>query len=240
MKREAMIEVQDLAFAWPKQAPLLKIPQLTIAASERVFLKGPSGSGKSTLLGLLGGVNLPSCGQIKLLGQDLTQLSAAQRDQFRADHCGFIFQQFNLLPFLTVLQNVLLGCQFSKTRQQKARQRFGSVLASAEHLLNQLGLAKALYEQPASSLSIGQQQRVAVARGLIGEPELLIADEPTSALDSDTRGLFLELLFKESQASQTSVLFVSHDQSLASQFDRQLDLLQLNQVPWIQQQAEVV
>ncbi|MDM1695725.1 ABC transporter ATP-binding protein [Thiopseudomonas alkaliphila] len=240
MQREAMIEVQDLAFAWPQQAPLLKIPQLTIAASERVFLKGPSGSGKSTLLGLLGGVNLPCRGQIKLLGQDLTQLSAAQRDQFRADHCGFIFQQFNLLPFLTVLQNVVLGCQFSKTRQQKARQRFGSVLAAAEHLLNQLGLAKALYEQPASSLSIGQQQRVAVARGLIGAPELLIADEPTSALDADTRGRFLELLFNESQASQTSVLFVSHDQSLASQFDRQLDLLELNQVPWIQQQAEVV
>ena len=235
-----MIEVQDLAFAWPKQAPLLKIPQLTIAASERVFLKGPSGSGKSTLLGLVGGVNLPSCGQIKLLGQDLTQLSAAQRDQFRADHCGFIFQQFNLLPFLTVLQNVVLGCQFSKTRQQKARQRFGSVLAAAEQLLIQLGLANALHEQPASSLSIGQQQRVAVARGLIGAPELLIADEPTSALDADTRGRFLELLFNESQASQTSVLFVSHDQSLASQFDRQLDLLELNQVPWIQQQAEVV
>ncbi|MDY0251054.1 MAG: ATP-binding cassette domain-containing protein [Pseudomonas sp.] len=223
-----IIELRDLRFAWPKQALLLDIAEFTLQPQQRLFLKGPSGSGKTTLLGLLGGVQLPQSGCIKLLGQDLSQLSASARDRFRVDHSGFIFQQFNLLPFLSVLHNVLLPCQFSKLRQQRATARHGSIEEAAQALLLQLGLTESLHHTLAGQLSIGQQQRVAAARALIGQPELVIADEPTSALDADSREAFLHLLFSECAAAKASLLFVSHDQSLAPLFDRSIDLTELN------------
>lgn len=223
-----IIELQNLRFAWPKQATLLDIDTFRLEPEQSLFLKGPSGSGKTTLLGLLGGVHLAQSGSIHLLGQDLSLLSYSARDRFRADHSGFIFQQFNLLPFLSVTDNVLLPCQFSKLRQQRAIERHGSTQAAAHALLKQLGLPTDLQQQLAGELSIGQQQRVAAARALIGQPKLVIADEPTSALDADSRESFLQLLFAECQAAGASLLFVSHDQSLAPLFDRSLDLNQLN------------
>lgn len=223
-----IIELHDLRFAWPKQDLLLDIAEFTLQPQQRLFLKGPSGSGKTTLLGLLGGVQLPQSGSIKLLGHDLSQLSASARDRFRVDHSGFIFQQFNLLPFLSVLHNVVLPCQFSKLRQQRATARHGSIEEAAQALLLQLGLEHRLHHKQAGELSIGQQQRVAAARALIGQPELVIADEPTSALDADSREAFLHLLFSECQAANASLLFVSHDQSLAPLFDRSIDLTELN------------
>ena len=224
----ALIELQDLRFHWPAQPLLLDIPHFAMQPCERVFLKGPSGSGKTSLLGLLGGVQQPKHGQLKILEQNLNNLSQGARDQFRADHCGFIFQQFNLLPFLNVLDNVSLACRFSKRRSQQAIQRHGSVAQAAQALLSSLGLAAPLWQRRADQLSIGQQQRVAAARALIGQPELIIADEPTSALDSDSRQAFLELLFSECQSAGSGLLFVSHDQSLASLFDRSVSLLELN------------
>lgn len=223
-----IIELHELRFSWPKQEPLLDIAEFTLQSQHRLFLKGPSGSGKTTLLGLLGGVQLPQSGSIKLLGQDLSQLSASARDRFRVDHSGFIFQQFNLLPFLSVRHNVLLPCQFSKLRRQRAIARHGSIEHAAKALLLQLGLADKLHEKLAGELSIGQQQRVAAARALIGQPELVIADEPTSALDADSREAFLQLLFSECAAANASLLFVSHDQSLAALFDRSIDLTEIN------------
>ncbi len=223
-----IIDLQDLRFAWPKQAVLLDIDTFRLEPGQSLFLKGPSGSGKTTLLGLLGGVHLPQSGSIRLLGHDLSTLSASARDRFRVDHSGFIFQQFNLLPFLSVLDNVLLPCQFSKLRKQRAIQRHGSTLTAAQTLLTHLGLAPELHQQLAGELSIGQQQRVAAARALIGQPKLVIADEPTSALDADSREAFLQLLFAECKAAGASLLFVSHDQSLAKLFDRSIDLSQLN------------
>lgn len=223
-----IIELQDLRFAWPKQATLLDIDAFRLEPEQSLFLKGPSGSGKTTLLGLLGGVHLAQNGSIRLLGHDLSTLSASARDRFRVDHSGFIFQQFNLLPFLSVLDNVLLPCQFSKLRKQRAIQRHSSIQTAAESLLNDLGLASQLHQQLAGELSIGQQQRVAAARALIGQPKLVIADEPTSALDADSREAFLQLLFAECKAAGASLLFVSHDQSLAKLFDRSIDLSQLN------------
>lgn len=223
-----IIELQDLRFAWPKQATLLDIDAFRLEPEQSLFLKGPSGSGKTTLLGLLGGVHLAQNGSIRLLGHDLSTLSASARDRFRVDHSGFIFQQFNLLPFLSVLDNVLLPCQFSKLRKQRAIQRHGSILTAAQTLLTHLGLAPELHQQLAGELSIGQQQRVAAARALIGQPKLVIADEPTSALDADSREAFLQLLFSECKAAGASLLFVSHDQSLAKLFDRSIDLSQLN------------
>lgn len=224
----ALIELAELGFAWPRQAELLDIPHFALEKGETLFLKGPSGSGKTTLLGLLGGVQKAQRGHIRLLGEDLGKLSAGARDRFRVDHTGYIFQQFNLLPFLSVRENVELPCRFSRLRAERARQRHGGIDKAASHLLEHLGLRSELFERRADSLSIGQQQRVAAARALIGQPELVIADEPTSALDADAREAFLQLLFAECQAAGASLLFVSHDQSLAPLFDRNLSLAELN------------
>jgi putative ABC transport system ATP-binding protein len=225
---QALIELTDLGFAWPGQAELLDIPSFTLRRGESLFLKGPSGSGKTTLLGLLGGVQKPGRGSLKLLGQELAQMSSGARDRFRVDHTGYIFQQFNLLPFLSVRENVELPCRFSRSRAQRASERHGSVDDAAALLLEHLGLKAELLERRADSLSIGQQQRVAAARALIGQPELVIADEPTSALDHDAREAFLQLLFAECRAAGASLLFVSHDQSLSPLFDRSLSLAELN------------
>lgn len=225
----ALIELDNLGFAWPGQPELLDIPSFRLEPGETLFLKGPSGSGKTTLLGLLGGVQRPQRGSVKLLGEDIAQMKSARRDHFRVDHTGYIFQQFNLLPFLSVRENVELPCHFSRSRAERARSRHGSVAQATDSLLKHLGLGDAaLIERRADSLSIGQQQRVAAARALIGQPELVIADEPTSALDADAREAFLQLLFAECREAGASLLFVSHDQSLAPLFDRSLSLADLN------------
>lgn len=224
-----VIELEQVTFAWPGRPILLDIEHFRLQPGERVFLKGPSGTGKTTLLGLVGGVELPASGHIRLLGHDLAALSSSRRDRFRADHSGYIFQMFNLLPYLSVLENITLPCRFSALRAQRACQRHGSIEAAARHLLAHLGLDRPeLLRQPVTELSIGQQQRVAAARALIGSPELVIADEPTSALDSDTREAFLQLLFAECEAAGSSLLFVSHDAALEPLFDRSLSLRELN------------
>jgi len=224
----ALIELSDLGFAWPGHAEILDIPQFTLHRGESLFLKGPSGSGKTTLLGLLGGVQQPNRGRVTLLGADLGKLSSSARDHFRVDHTGYIFQQFNLLPFLPVLENVLLPCRFSASRAQRATKRHGGIVQAATELLGHLGIRSDLLTRRADELSIGQQQRVAAARALIGQPELVIADEPTSALDTDTREAFIQLLFAECREAGSSLLFVSHDQSLAPLFDRCVSLGELN------------
>ncbi|KRW57851.1 ABC transporter ATP-binding protein [Pseudomonas sp. TTU2014-080ASC] len=226
---QTLIELSELGFAWPGQPELLDIPAFTLSKGETLFLKGPSGSGKTTLLGLLGGVQKPGRGRIRLLDQELSALPASARDRFRVDHIGYIFQQFNLLPFLSVQENIELPCHFSATRAKRAAQRFGSVQDACKALLNHLGLSQSeLLQRKAGELSIGQQQRVAAARALIGQPELVIADEPTSALDADTREAFIKLLFSECRSAGSSLLFVSHDQSLAGLFDRNVSLAELN------------
>jgi putative ABC transport system ATP-binding protein len=222
------VEIEDVEFAWRGQESLLAIDRLAIARSERVFLKGASGSGKSTLLGLIGGVLTPRKGTIRVMGTALPQLSASARDRFRAEHVGFIFQMFNLIPYLTVRANVLLPLSFSPTR----RERIAGTGAAAEtaRLLEALGLTdKRLLDRPVTQLSIGQQQRVAAARALIGRPDIVVADEPTSALDADARADFLRLLMNECAAFGTTLIFVSHDASLATLFDRVLAMGELNQ-----------
>ncbi|HLV17716.1 MAG TPA: ABC transporter ATP-binding protein [Pseudomonas sp.] len=225
---DPLLEIHQLGFAWPGQPELLDIPAFQLLRGESLFLRGPSGSGNTTLLGLLGGVQVPQRGQVRLLGQDLARLGSAERDRFRVDHTGYVFQQFNLLPFLSVAENVALPCRFSSLRRQRAVARQGGVGQAVASLLEGLGLPAALHHRPAAALSIGQQQRVAAARALIGQPELIIADEPTSALDADNREAFLQLLFAECRAAGASLLFVSHDQGLAPLFDRALSLPELN------------
>lgn len=222
-----MIDLQQITFGWPDRPALLEIPQLSIEQGERIFIHGPSGCGKTTLLNLIAGIHPAPQGSITLNGEQLNTLSGSQRDRFRADHIGLIFQQFNLLPYLSVQANVELPCQFSKIRRERAEQRYGSVAEAGLSLLQELGLS-GLLQQPVTDLSIGQQQRVAAARALIGSPEIIIADEPTSSLDSANRAAFIELLINECDQNGSTLLFVSHDQSLAQQFPRQIDLLQLN------------
>ena len=223
------IEVQGLRYAWPGQPPLLDLPELRIARGEKLFLHGPSGSGKSTLLALLGGVRQADAGVLRILGTSLAALGGARRDRFRADHIGFVFQLFNLLPYLDVRGNVLLPCRFSRSRAARARARHGSLPAHADALLEALDLPAALRTRRVDALSVGQQQRVAVARALAGAPELVICDEPTSALDTDTRQRFIDLLFQCVHEAGSTLVFVSHDRDLAARFDRTLGLTDLNQ-----------
>lgn len=224
------IELKQVSFTWPKQTtPTLVIEHLSIQPQQHVFIQGPSGCGKSTLLSLLTGIITPQSGQVSILNHSLSDLSQAQRDQFRAQHIGYIFQQFNLLPYLSVIENVLLPCRFSLQRKKKAEQQHQHLEQQAQQLLHRLHLPSNCFHQPINELSIGQQQRVAAARALIGQPELIIADEPTSALDQDNRQAFIELLIEEANHSGATVIFVSHDSSLRSYFNLHVDLPTLNQ-----------
>ena len=219
-----VIELQRVRFRWPGQASdIIAIDELRLDPGEHLFVRGASGSGKTTLLNLLAGIHLPDSGTITLLGTDLASLSASRRDQFRADHIGVVFQQFNLLPYLTALENVVLSCAFSSRKKDRAAQS-AKVSEGARDLLRALNLGAEVDDAPVSDLSVGQQQRVAVARALIGGPEILIADEPTSALDAENRDRFLELLFSVAERQGSTLLFVSHDPQLARHFDRAIEL----------------
>ena len=228
--KSPVIEIANLSFAWKKQAqPVLNIESLQISRGERVFLRGPSGSGKSTLLNLLAGVTLPQSGVLKVLGQNMSALRSAQRDHFRAHHIGFIFQMFNLIPYLSVVENVTLPCRFSDKRKHKVLAQAESLEQEAIRLLDHLDMAQDnVLHTPVNELSVGQQQRVAAARALIGSPELVIADEPTSSLDADRRSAFIELLFRECDSAHATLIFVSHDNSLQAPFERTIEFEQLN------------
>lgn len=222
-ENEAIISAHGLQLQWP-QGQRLQLPDITLGSGERLFISGPSGCGKSSLLGLIAGVLSPSAGSLEVLGQPMARLSGRQRDHLRAEQMGVIFQQFNLLPYLSVIDNVMLACRFSRQRRLRAIDRGGSVAAEARRLLGHLGLSGLLLQQQAARLSVGQQQRVAAARALMGQPALVIADEPTSALDSQHRHAFIELLLNECQQAGSALLFVSHDDSLRSHFARHLSL----------------
>jgi len=211
------IFLRDVKFSWNKSdMPLLAINDLHVVNGEHIFLYGPSGSGKSTLLNILSGINVPQYGTVEIFGQSLTTLSPRKRDQFRAQHMGIIFQQFNLIPYLSVLDNLLLRAHFSALSKQDAKQK-------AHELIVALGLINFSHKK-AQHLSVGQQQRVAVARALINSPKIIIADEPTSALDSDNRDVFIELLFKNAEVCGSTIIFVSHDKSLSHFFTRSVDI----------------
>ena len=226
--RQLVIDIQNLIFQWPgRQGFRLSIPRFQVKRGERVFLQGASGSGKSTLLSLLGGVLVPQQGQLHVLDTDLTALTSSTRDRFRVDHVGLLFQQFNLVPYLSVRENVLLPCRFSQRRRERALESADSLEQSADRLLNQLGLDLTLARQPVTALSVGQQQRVAAARALMGHPELIIADEPTSALDADRQAEFLDVLLGRCNDEDVTLIFVSHDQRLAQHFNRSVNLSEL-------------
>lgn len=195
-----------------------------------MLLLGESGSGKSTLLSLICGTILPNQGMVTVAGTDITRLSGGARDRFRAEQIGVIFQQFNLLPFATVADNIMLPLRFAPER----RKRVADTTAEAARLCTALGLPDDVGRAKAGALSVGQQQRVAVARALIGQPPLIIADEPTSALDANSQAAFLDLLFAQTAAHETALLMVSHDPRLGERFDRVIrmeDIAQIERAP---------
>ncbi len=225
---QTVIDIQNLLFQWPgREGFRLSIPNFQVDRGERVFLQGASGSGKSTLLSLLGGVLVPQQGRLQVLDTDLTRMTSSERDRFRVDHVGLLFQQFNLVPYLSVRENVILPCRFSQRRRGRALESADSLELSADRLLGQLGLDSTYAQQRVTSLSVGQQQRVAAARSLMGHPDLIIPDEPTSALDADRQSEFLNVLLGRCNEEGVTLIFVSHDQRLAHHFNRSINLSEL-------------
>ncbi|MBK7905732.1 MAG: ATP-binding cassette domain-containing protein [Gemmatimonadetes bacterium] len=219
------VALHDVRFAYRGGRDVIDIPALEVGRGERLFLHGPSGSGKTTLLGLLAGVLAPRSGTITVLGTAVSTLSSGARDRFRAEHLGYVFQMFNLIPYLSVRDNITLPCKLSAAR--RARLRGTAPETEANTLAARLEIA-GLLDEPVTALSVGQQQRVAVARALIGAPEVVVCDEPTSALDADRRDRFLELLFARCEEAGSALVFVSHDLGLASRFARTVELRDVN------------
>ena len=220
------VDIKDLVFSYRSLKAVLEIRELAIAKGEKVFLYGPSGCGKTTLLGIVAGVLKPNAGSVRILGHDFARISGPARDALRGAHIGYIFQMFNLIPYLNVLENMMLPCRISKERSQRLN---GKPLdKAAKEMAERLGIGSIILEN-VTDLSVGQQQRVAAARALLGSPELMIADEPTSALDEDQRENFLDLLFTHCREIGATLIFVSHDRRMMPLFDRALSLPELNQ-----------
>ena len=221
-----LIEFRGLRFAWPGEStPLFDCHEFVLDRGEHIFIRGASGSGKSTLLNLIAGVLVPQAGNLMIMDQDTRTLGPARRDRLRADHIGYVFQQFNLVPYLSLMENVLLPCRFSQRRTEQATSQFGSAEKAAMYLLGNLFDGETLdLDRPVSKLSVGQQQRVAAARALIGAPDIVIADEPTSSLDADARERFMTLLFDQLAGVESTLLFVSHDSSLSARSPRVVDV----------------
>jgi len=218
---EETIRLDSLRFYWSRVADFkIYIPKLEIGRGEKVLLLGESGSGKTTLLSLICGFLSPISGDIFLNEQKLNDLKANKKDQFRSDNIGIIFQQFNLLPYANVIDNITLPLYFSKNRDSRVTNHREAAL----NLCRSLQLSESTIVMQANKLSVGQQQRVAVARALIGNPSLIIADEPTSSLDASTQKKFLELMFGQIEEHKSTLLMVSHDSSISNYFDRTINI----------------
>lgn len=230
MTGHSCFDISNVEFNWKNnQTTFLNITSLRLNRGEKLFIHGPSGCGKSTLLNLITGVLNPTQGEITVLGKNLLSLNQTDRDQFRVDHMGIIFQHFNLIPYLNVFENLTLPCTFSNKRKQMLSVQKRDLFEETQRLLTSLGLNdQNIITKNVTELSTGQQQRVAAARALIGSPEMIVADEPTSALDQDAKNGFLELLFNEAKNSNSAILFVSHDLGLATSFDRVISFKEIN------------
>ena len=224
------ISLRGVVFAFKAKAAVLDIDELRVGTGQSVFLHGPSGSGKTTLLSMISGVLTPQSGSVQVLGRELTKLSAGARDTLRGSQIGYIFQGFNLVPYLSVAENIALPCELHAER--RGRIVAGTLAEEVARFARRLDIEGHLQE-PVTKLSVGQQQRVAIARAVIGSPALLIADEPTSSLDTDRRDRFLDMLTEvtgeaKARGAETTLLFVSHDRTLAGHFDRTLSLATIN------------
>ena len=194
-------------------------PEIEVERGERLLIRGFSGCGKTTLLSLIAGALKLQNGDINFDGNEYSKMSSLLLDKFRADHIGYIFQTLNLIPFLSVSENIALGIKFSKSRKSKVNDFNQEIV----RLVSSLGLGKEVLKTPVNRLSVGQQQRVAVARALLGKPDLILADEPTSALDSGTTKKFLNEVMETFDSTRQAIIMVSHDTSIAPYFDSVID-----------------
>ena len=194
-------------------------PEIEVERGERLLIRGFSGCGKTTLLSLIAGALKLQNGDINFDGNEYSKMSSLLLDKFRADHIGYIFQTLNLIPFLSVSENIALGIKFSKSRKSKVNDFNQEIV----RLVSSLGLGKEVLKTPVNRLSVGQQQRVAVARALLGKPDLILADEPTSALDSGTTQKFLNEVMETFDSTRQAIIMVSHDTSIAPYFDSVID-----------------
>jgi ABC-type lipoprotein export system ATPase subunit len=200
--------------------PILDIEEFRVDAGEQAVLLGRSGCGKTTLLHVIAGISTPDSGEIRVDGRDITQLDEAGRDRLRAETIGYVFQSFNLLSGFTALENVLLGLAFGQGRHDAAR---------ARDLLGRVGLSHRHRHKPAE-LSVGEQQRVAVARALANRPRLLLADEPTASVDSRHQQTVIDLIRQTCEEEGVALLLVTHAPDVAAQFERAVHLENLNKV----------
>lgn len=227
MSNTSVIELHKLTFFYPSaNLPVLNIQKWQMDKGRHTFLSGASGSGKSTLLNIICGMLVPTSGSISVLETDLCKLSRAQVDAFRATNMGVVFQQFNLIPYLSVLNNLKAARYLAANDSQTAAEFYNECQA----ICQSLNLSLSVLEQPANLLSVGQAQRVAIARAMINKPKLLVADEPTSALDEDATLGFLDLLFEAADLNDTTILFVSHDKRLACRFEQHVKLSDINHI----------
>ena len=217
----SLLSIRDLrrSYRTPEGAEhvVLDVPAFDLDECEQIALRGRSGSGKTTLLNTIAGLLRPDSGSIVIAGKDLARLSESERDRFRADNVGYVFQTFNLLQGYTALENVLLGMMFGP----------GPDRALAASLLEELDMGSRLHYRP-SQLSIGQQQRVALARALANRPRLVLADEPTGNLDARNAGEALDMIRRACRDHDAALLLVSHDEDVLAQFERVDDLEHLN------------
>lgn len=248
------LEIRSLIYTHAGAArPALSLEEFSLEAGETCFVSGPSGCGKSTLLALCAGIYTPQQGTLRVLGHDVATMGIAARDRLRGVHLGVIFQQFNLLPYLSAMDNILLPLGWHAERRLAAGGTMRRARARAAGLLRALEVDPGAWERPARSLSVGQQQRVAAARALLGSPRLILADEPTSALDESSRDSFMRALLGALRHSSDAASFdaaasdaadakdppsphdrattlaptlvmVSHDARLRHHFDRHLPL----------------
>jgi putative ABC transport system ATP-binding protein len=209
-----MLLVEHLRKAYPQlEGPplvVLDVERFEVAAGEQLALMGPSGCGKTTLLHAIAGILKPDAGSIRIAGVEITGLPEASRDRFRARHLGYVFQTFNLLPAFTALENVLLGMAFASGRVDRSR---------AVRLLERVGLARRVTHRPAQ-MSVGEQQRVAVARALANRPQLLLADEPTANVDVRHQQQIIDLIRETCREEDVALVLVTHAPQVAEQFSR--------------------
>ena len=211
------VKLSNVTYAYPSDPEnvVLQIPKWQITKGDSVFIHGPSGCGKTTLLNLLSGIMVPSTGSIDILDVSINTLSTLQRDRFRANNIGYVFQQFNLIPYLSAVENIQLAQIFRQKKQKKNR-------GNIENLLSKMNVADSQWYKPVSHLSVGLQQRIAIARALVNQPDVIIADEPTSSLDTQNRDDFMQLLLSQIKQQQKTLIFVSHDLSLSDYFNRKI------------------